>query len=75
MSETGELRDALAGARIVIKGQMRSLRSLLGYLADLERRLEGLEDAEPQEAGREHTEHSRNDNGRRLAAGTYTGAH
>jgi len=59
MSELDDLHDSLHGARIVLKGTVRTLRSTLQYLTDLERRLEEL-DAEPLEAERdEHTEPDR----------------
>jgi hypothetical protein len=52
-----ELRDAVAGARGVTKSLIRTARSALGVLTDLEERLTALENAQPEEAQRD--QHSR----------------
>lgn len=56
MSELAEIREAIQGTKVVLKGTLKMLRTTSQFLSDLERRLEEL-DAEPLEAERdEHLE-------------------
>jgi hypothetical protein len=54
-----ELREAVAGARGVTKSLIRTARSALGVLTDLEERLTALENAQPEEAQRDSTDRER----------------
>jgi septal ring factor EnvC (AmiA/AmiB activator) len=49
-----DLRDALAATKGQVKATLRTLRTTSQLLADLEERFEALEDAQPEEAQREH---------------------
>jgi len=47
-----DLREELRQTRTVLKGEIRSLRSTLVWLSQLEERIRLLEDAQPEEAQR-----------------------
>lgn len=54
MDERSELRRSITATRTHVKGTMRSLRGALQFLTDLEERLDALENAQPEEAQRDH---------------------
>lgn len=52
MEESDELRASIRATRSVVKAAMRANRTALQFLADLE---EKLDDAQPEEAQRDHS--------------------
>ena len=59
MSELDDLREAVQGTRGTIKSLIRTARVALGALTDMEERLTALENAQPEEAQREHDDDQR----------------
>lgn len=54
--ELRDARQALAATRSVVKATQRSCRTALQFLADLDERLDALENAQPEEAQRDGQE-------------------
>jgi hypothetical protein len=58
VSELDDLRESLNASRVVLRGTIKTLRTTLQFLADLEERIDALANAQPhEEAQREHTGH------------------
>jgi hypothetical protein len=58
VSELDDLRESLNASRVVLRGTIKTLRTTLQFLADLEERIDALANAQPhEEAQRDHIGH------------------